>query len=349
VTVLIANNASSFLPSQVNNSQTGIVLTPGDGAKFPDPQAGEWFPVTLFRSNGSALEICRCTGRSGDTLTVVRGQEGTIATTFEVGDKVDLRLTALAVVDVAPHVHDAGDIDTGTLPVARGGTGVNSSTGTGSAVLSNSPSLAGTPTVPQAAPGNNSGQAASTSYVQNELTGKSDTGHTHDADDIDSGILAVVRGGTGVGTKTGTGSAVLSNSPALTGNPTATTQAAGDNSTRLATTAYVQSQTSISGDVVTSSGSNSNGNYRVWSDGFKEQWGQTTTIASSTSPKVQTFPVAFASTPKNVQVTRNTLRVWSYGNEAYANRENNTSVTLEVTSNDGNASAVDVFWYACGY
>src|SRR6266849_2734062 len=40
--------------------------------------------------------------------------------------------------------------------------------------------------------------------------------------------------------ETGTaGSTVFSISPALTGNPTAPTQTAGDNSTKLATTAYV--------------------------------------------------------------------------------------------------------------
>lgn len=39
---------------------------------------------------------------------------------------------------------DAGDISAGTLPVARGGTGVTSSTGTGSTVLSASPTFTGT-------------------------------------------------------------------------------------------------------------------------------------------------------------------------------------------------------------
>jgi hypothetical protein len=60
-----------------------------------------------------------------------------------------------------------------------------------------------------------------------------------DAGDITTGTLAVLRGGTGVTTKTGTGNVVLSASPALTGSPTAPTQSAGDNSTKVATTAYV--------------------------------------------------------------------------------------------------------------
>ena len=42
------------------------------------------------------------------------------------------------------HNHDASQITTGTLPVARGGTGTTSSTGSGSVVLSASPSFSGT-------------------------------------------------------------------------------------------------------------------------------------------------------------------------------------------------------------
>lgn len=51
--------------------------------------------------------------------------------------------------------------------------------------------------------------------------------------------------------ETGTGFAVFSASPALTGNPTAPTQSANDNSTKIATTAYVDS--AVAG-VTTSSG-----------------------------------------------------------------------------------------------
>lgn len=67
--------------------------------------------------------------------------------------------------------------------------------------------------------------------------------NTPNIEEADTRIIPVTRGGTGVTTSTGTGSVVLSASPALTGNPTATTQAATDNSTRLATTAFVKSVT----------------------------------------------------------------------------------------------------------
>lgn len=54
-----------------------------------------------------------------------------------------------------------------------------------------------------------------------------------------TGTLAVAQGGSGATVVTGTGSNVLSTSPALTGTPTAPTPTSTDNSTTLATTAFV--------------------------------------------------------------------------------------------------------------
>jgi len=118
---------------------------------------------------------------------------------------------------------------TGTLPVANGGTGVTTSTGTGNTVLSISPSLTtpalGTPSA-----------AVLTSATGLPLT----TGVT--------GTLPVANGGTGVTTSTGTGNTVLSASPTLTGTMTAATISA---TTVNATTGAF---TSVSG-AVTATGS----------------------------------------------------------------------------------------------
>jgi hypothetical protein len=53
------------------------------------------------------------------------------------------------------------------LPVANGGTGVTTSTGTTNVVLSASPTLTGTPLAPTAAPGTSTTQIATTAFVQN--------------------------------------------------------------------------------------------------------------------------------------------------------------------------------------
>jgi hypothetical protein len=58
----------------------------------------------------------------------------------------------------------------GTLPVANGGTGVTTSTGTGGVVLSTSPTFTGTPLAPTASLGTNTTQIATTQFVQSAIS-----------------------------------------------------------------------------------------------------------------------------------------------------------------------------------
>jgi hypothetical protein len=148
------------------------------------------------------------------------------------------------------------------LPVANGGTGVTTSTGTGNNVLSTSPTLVapilGTPT---------SGVLTNcTGYPAGSITG------TVNLATQVTGTLPVANGGTGVVTSTGSGNVVLSTSPTLVtpalGTPSAlvgtnitgtaagltagtvsttvasgavgTTQATATSNTTIATTAFVQ-------------------------------------------------------------------------------------------------------------
>ena len=84
---LFANNAKTTLAAPVSSTQTTIVVAPGTGALFPSPTSGQAFKITLVSASSSAIfEICLCTARSGDTLTVVRGQEGTSAQPFVLND-----------------------------------------------------------------------------------------------------------------------------------------------------------------------------------------------------------------------------------------------------------------------
>lgn len=76
--IKLSNNAVSRLASNITNTETSISLTPGSGALFPTLSAGEWFPVTIVKADGT-LEIVKATARSTDVLTVVRAQENTTA------------------------------------------------------------------------------------------------------------------------------------------------------------------------------------------------------------------------------------------------------------------------------
>jgi hypothetical protein len=90
------NNAYGFLASEISDVATTLVLGTGEGARFPTT-SGDNFKVTLIAlTNGqeTAWEIVNVTGRTSDTLTVQRAQEGTTALVWPSLTRVELRLTA---------------------------------------------------------------------------------------------------------------------------------------------------------------------------------------------------------------------------------------------------------------
>lgn len=96
---VFANNVSGVLASSVSESATTIIVSPEQ--KFPTPGPNEFYALTLVGMSGSVeseWEIVHVTAKSGDQLTVVRGQEGTVAKSWNPGTKVELRLTAEGVV-----------------------------------------------------------------------------------------------------------------------------------------------------------------------------------------------------------------------------------------------------------
>jgi hypothetical protein len=98
--IQIKNNASGTLATAINASDTGIVLTTGNGASFPVLGLGDYFYATL-ESTGGTFEVIRVTARSGDSMTVLRAQEGSIANSFAAGSRIELRVTAQSVADIA--------------------------------------------------------------------------------------------------------------------------------------------------------------------------------------------------------------------------------------------------------
>ena len=102
---LFENNAVSTLLSGINDTVTTINVQAGDGALFPSPTGNDSFRVTLQDSSNN-IEICDCTSRTGDALTVVRGQEGTTGLSWLAGDVIELRLTKAILEDYRQGVGD---------------------------------------------------------------------------------------------------------------------------------------------------------------------------------------------------------------------------------------------------
>lgn len=87
------NNARGTLSVAVSStSQATLTLQTGEGARFPSPLNPDFVLVTI--DDGTNIEICKCIARSGDVLTVLRGQEHTTAqASFATGARVEARLT----------------------------------------------------------------------------------------------------------------------------------------------------------------------------------------------------------------------------------------------------------------
>jgi hypothetical protein len=96
---LFTNNASTTLASSINSSVTSLTVAAGYGALFPNPTASQYFYCTLSNTAGTTIEIVKVTARSTDTFTIVRAQDGTTASAFNAGDKVELRLVNASLVN----------------------------------------------------------------------------------------------------------------------------------------------------------------------------------------------------------------------------------------------------------
>lgn len=118
---LIANNAVSTLAAQLGTADTTIVLRAGSGSAFPSPTGGDWFPITIVMPSGD-FEIAHCTDRSSDVLTVVRGREGTSAKEFNVGDRIELRLTSGTLTTMFSDLREdlQGEMQAGDAAVQSG-------------------------------------------------------------------------------------------------------------------------------------------------------------------------------------------------------------------------------------
>lgn len=85
VPFIFANNIKTTLAAALSSSGTTVTLASSAG--LPTIPAGSYMPLALNDSaTGLVYEILYVTAISGATLTVLRGQEGTSAQTWAIGD-----------------------------------------------------------------------------------------------------------------------------------------------------------------------------------------------------------------------------------------------------------------------
>lgn len=120
--LLYQNNAKSTVAAPIGTGSLTVTVAPGDGAKFPNPNVGtQYFKVSFVDAATKLLtEICNCTQRVGDVLTIVRAQENTTARTWGAGDTIANFQTAgsmsqLAQIEQAQQSAFNASIDTGSL------------------------------------------------------------------------------------------------------------------------------------------------------------------------------------------------------------------------------------------
>ena len=96
MTVLLANNVTSSLASPITAAATSMTVV--SGSRFPVLTAGQYFYATIIASTGT-IEIVKVTVRSGNTMNIVRAQDGTNAQAFLAGSRVEMRTNVLSITD----------------------------------------------------------------------------------------------------------------------------------------------------------------------------------------------------------------------------------------------------------
>ena len=98
---LYTNNAATYLAFGITNTATTMQVSANAGSLFPNPTGGDYFYVSLISLSGPIIEIVKCTACSGDVFTIERGQEGTTPLYWNMGDNVQLRITAAGMNYIA--------------------------------------------------------------------------------------------------------------------------------------------------------------------------------------------------------------------------------------------------------
>jgi hypothetical protein len=154
--LLANNNASSTLAGPISPSATALNVQSGAGALFPTPGANEYFTLTLNdAATGLRYEICWCTNVTGDTLTVIRAQEGTAAQSWLANDLTSNFWTAGSMAAMAQQ----GQLQAFTANQSADTGSVNNLVGTLSPVPASLSAISGAPIIITNVRATNTGRA----------------------------------------------------------------------------------------------------------------------------------------------------------------------------------------------
>ncbi len=109
---IFTNNISTTVNTLLTAGATTLIVD--DATGMPSPTGAEYFLLTLFSLNGNGQEdtweIVKVTSRSGNSLTIVRAQEGTTAVEWAVATTCQMRATA-GSFDAKANAADLTNVD----------------------------------------------------------------------------------------------------------------------------------------------------------------------------------------------------------------------------------------------
>ena len=372
---LYANNAKTTLAAAITSTQTSITVAPGTGSLFPTPVPGvSWFALTLTSATSpSVYEITYCTSRSGDTLTVLRGQEGTTAQPFNLNDIAGNYDTAY----VMENLIQVDQWQDNTYGLATAGGTVNALTAT---IPSNFTSIPNGMQIILLASGANTGPATLQLTLGSTITSALPIIKGNNSPLIAGDIplagypLMLIYSQTlsawvitDIAINLSPYATLLS--PAFTGTPTAPTPAINNNSTEIATTAYVQNNLAnyaplfspnftgtpeISGYPIltTISEALSQDGYVRLSNGLIIQWGVTPLFYNESGQTIY-FTQAFPNAIFVANATINLYTQISGANDYWAQVYSLTTTSMGVFCQLSNAAAtnfpINAYWIAIGH
>lgn len=129
------SNDSRSVVTTADVTDVATSVSVSDGSKLSSPTGDQYEKLTF--DDGTDYEIVKMTSRTGNTCTIVRAQEGSVARAWPTGTKIQGRLTAETLSDLVLY---SSSLPGPTGPTgATGATGPTGTTGSNGIVIDDAP------------------------------------------------------------------------------------------------------------------------------------------------------------------------------------------------------------------